>query len=121
MPSCRRCADEIVLQGVGEAATVCPHTGELCRPMKLTPAQVAMMRNELAGRNICAGLSGRSAHGGATWTMQALLRKGLLRRAGGLTPTGEAALRAHDSKVPNGISTSAQQSVTRREIISKSS
>jgi len=69
--------------------------------MKLTPAQVAMMRNELAGRNICAGLSGRSAHGGATWTMQALLRKGLLRRAGGLTPTGEAALRAHDSKVPN--------------------
>lgn len=67
---------------------------------KLTPAQAAMLRNERDGKPLCAGLVGRSAHGGATWTMQSLQRRGLLRRQGGLTPAGEAALLAHD-KTPN--------------------
>lgn len=34
MPSCRDCADECVRQGRGEHRTVCPHTGELCWPVK---------------------------------------------------------------------------------------
>lgn len=64
---------------------------------KLTPGQAAMLRNERDGKSWTYGLSGRSAHGGAVWTMRTLTRRGLLTREGaGLTALGEAALLAHD-------------------------
>ena len=74
------------------------------KPVKLTPAQAAMLRNELAGRGLCHGLVGRSAHGGAAWTMAALVRKHLLRRSGGLTPLGELSLVAHDKRLNDSLS-----------------
>jgi hypothetical protein len=67
-------------------------------PVKLTLAQANMLRNERDGRPLCAGLHGRSAHGGATWTMQSLLKRGLLIRAGGVSAAGLAALAAFDAK-----------------------
>lgn len=71
------------------------------KPLKLTPAQAAMLRNERDGKSLFAGLAGRSAHGGALWTMDSLLRRGLLRRGGGLTTSGVDALALADSKTPN--------------------
>ena len=60
--------------------------------LRLTAAQRAMLENELCGRSLFFGLEGRSAHGGAHHTMQNLLRRGLLRRDGGLSAEGHAAL-----------------------------
>ncbi len=58
----------------------------------ISAAQAAMLRNARTGRPLCAGLIGRSAHGGATWTMQALQRKGMMKLDGTITDAGLAAL-----------------------------
>ncbi len=64
----------------------------MIKPTKLTPAQAAMLRNALEGRTLIHGLRGASAHGGAHGTMVALLRRGLLKRDGGITEAGRVAL-----------------------------
>lgn len=73
--------------------------------LKLTPAQAHMLRNERAGRPLHAGLQGRSEHGGATHTMRSLLQRALLRREGGLTADGNAALLLADAKLATAPST----------------
>jgi hypothetical protein len=49
------------------------------RSRALSDAQLRMLRAVKASGNPCDGLSGRSAHGGATCTLSSLQRKSLLR------------------------------------------
>lgn len=73
--------------------------GVIPKTFRLTQAQAAMLRNARAGRDACEGLHGRSAHGGAAWTRQSLLRRGLLDLAGGLTESGGKALELAEGAV----------------------
>lgn len=73
----------------------------MIKPAKLTQAQAAMLRNALDGRSLFYGLRGASAHGGANGTVVNLLRRGLIKRDGGITETGRAALTYFDGKYPN--------------------
>jgi hypothetical protein len=45
----------------------------------LSPAMLDMLRNLAAGKSPTAGLTGRSAMGGASGTLTALHRRGLLK------------------------------------------
>lgn len=65
----------------------------------LTPPMLAMLRNARMGRPLTAGLSGRSAHGGAMGTIIALRKRGYLE-GGTITSAGTAALLA--SRKPGG-------------------
>lgn len=57
-------------------------------PVRLTPPQRDMLSNAVHGRALTHGLHGRAAHGGATGSMNALMRKGLLDGAGHPTTAG---------------------------------
>ncbi len=49
------------------------------RDRPLTPAMLAMLRNANVGLPLKTGLHGRSAHGGAEWTIVALRKRGYLK------------------------------------------
>lgn len=56
---------------------------------KLSPAMLDMLLNASRGLSLIHGLEGRSAHGGATWTMAALRRRGLINSMGDITEAGK--------------------------------
>lgn len=66
--------------------------------MALTVAQVLMLESAAIHGDPMAHLQGRSAHGGATRTIVALRRLGLLGVAGQITDAGRAALNAYYTK-----------------------
>lgn len=67
---------------------------------RLSAAMVRMLENCEAGRRIDAGLFGRSQWGGATRTIGALLKRGLIyRNEDKLTPQGVDALAQHRREV----------------------
>lgn len=55
-----------------------------------TPAMRRMLMNIAVGRSPTFGLIGRSAHGGATWTIAALVKRGYITAHGdfALTESG---------------------------------
>lgn len=65
----------------------------------LTMAQVRMLNSAETHGYATAHLQGRSAHGGATRTIVALRRLGLLEVAGQITDAGRDALNAHCADV----------------------
>lgn len=68
------------------------HTrAKLAKPKRPTPAQRVALENIAAGRQIGAGVHGRSALGGLTNTIYALQRAGWVDKAG-ITAAGRAAI-----------------------------
>jgi hypothetical protein len=65
--------------------------------VKLSHPMRAMLRNLATGRRAYDGLVGRSAHGGAEWTMQTLLKRGLVAHTplygAVITEAGRAAIK----------------------------
>jgi hypothetical protein len=59
--------------------------------IKLTPPQRRALDNLMRGKPAEFGLKGRSAHGGFTWTMEALRNKGLVDCDGAITESGRLA------------------------------
>lgn len=68
----------------------------------LTPAMLAMLRHASAGLPLTTGLRGRSEHGGATWTVIALQKRGYLR-GNEITSEGLAAVLRTKPGEQNGI------------------
>lgn len=74
-------------------------TGALKDDMKVTPAGIKVLENLAAEppRSATYHLRGQAAHGGAQWTMQALVKKGMMKM-GEITPKGRAALKLAKDK-----------------------
>lgn len=58
---------------------------------RLSPAMLAALKNAAAGRALSHGLRGRASHGGLTWTLTALQRRGLID-GNQLTDAGKAVI-----------------------------
>jgi hypothetical protein len=66
---------------------------------KMSDAMYAMLRNLASGREATAGLSGMSAHGGATSTWHALVRRGFVDwQTGEITRAGRVAIGLDDGQ-----------------------
>lgn len=65
----------------------------MIRAARLSSSQMHMLRNLVAGRKATAGLTGKSAHGGATQTLVSLHRRGLMENLE-ITEAGRAMVEA---------------------------
>ncbi|WP_157203494.1 hypothetical protein [Methylomicrobium agile] len=63
----------------------------------LTPPQRRVLDNLARGKPAESGIRGRSAHGGLTWTISALYRKGLIDDEG-ITDKGRQAIKFEQDK-----------------------
>jgi len=61
------------------------------RPSKLSRPMLVMLHNACKGLPLTDGLTGRSEHGGSTWTRLALMKRGLLNLDSSPTSAGRAA------------------------------
>lgn len=66
------------------------------KKLKLTPAMEQMLRDAWQHDNPHHSLRGMAAHGGATWTMRGLVKRGLMTKHGQVTFAGVDWLNAAD-------------------------